>query len=165
MKIFLLLLVLFITSVGASQVVGVYGGKNFLSANYLGIQYVFPSNYPLFLSAKGLYESFNQNRLKYSSYGFAVQVHYALFHSNEPSSNWNVQIGAGPIIQRKQEHWLLPRTSVTSVGAVFGISGELPVSTVFSFSIFSEQRWFLPNTHLSQQFVLGVGLLYKLNLD
>lgn len=165
MKMFLLLLFLNITTAGYSQMVGVYAGKNFLPANYISFQYVFPSNYPVFLSVKGFHENFNQNRLKYTSYGLAVQVHYALFHSDEASSYWKVQLVAGTTIQRQQEHWLLPQTGVTSVGGVLGISGELPVSTAFSFSVFSEQRWFLPNVHFSKQFVLGVGLLYKLNLD
>lgn len=165
MKTLLSILSLFVTYLGSSQEVGVYFGKNLLPANYFAIQYSFPSNYTSFFSVKGFYESSRQFSLQYASYGATFLVNLSFPRSTEPVQTLHFRLGAGSVIRRLREAWLLPQHAHFDVGAVLDVSAHLPVSSVFSFSFFGEQRWFLPKTPIRDQVVLGIGLRYRLNYD
>lgn len=165
MKTLLSILSLFVTNLGASQEVGVYGGKNLLPANQFAIQYSFPSNNTLFFSVKGFYESSRQFSLQYASYGATFLVNYSFSSSSESAQILSFRLGTGSVIQRSRDAWFLPQYSQIDVGVVLHVSAQLPVSSVFSFSLFGEQRWFLPKTPIRDQVVLGVGLLCRINYD
>lgn len=149
-----------------AQAVGVFGGKSLMSADYLAVKYLHPSNYPLQFTAQLFRESSNRNQLRYVSYGAITSLDFSSTQDSFKPSSLSYRLGLGAVILIEKEPWLWnsqkphPQTGFGCIGEVTGV---WTISTAFSLCAFGQQRWLFSPVLGNHQFVFGMGLIYQLN--
>lgn len=149
-----------------SQAIGIFAGRNLFPADYLAIKYFHPSNYPIQLTAQIFLERSKRNSLRYHSYGVIVSLDYASRQETFHNSSLNYRLGLGTILQVEHEPWILngrENLNKPAFGLTGEAAGEWDISSAFSLSAFVQQRWLLKQVLGNRQFLIGVGLIYRLN--
>lgn len=152
----------------SSQAIGVFGGKSLMPAEYMAIQYFYPSNYPLQFTVKLFGESSKRNSLRYASYGAAFGFDYSSTQSLMETSALGYRIMLGALFQRELEPWVQnnrQQQARTGFGCMGEVMGTWHLSSAFILSVFGQQRWIWKPVWGKQELVLGLGLIYQLNTD
>lgn len=152
----------------SSQAIGVFGGKSLMPAEYMAIQYLHPSNYPVQFTVKLFGEGSKRSSLRYASYGVSLGFEYSSTQYTVETTALGYRIMLGALIQREREPWVQnnqQQKARTGFGCIGEVMGIWHLSSSFILSVFGQQRWVWKPVLGKQEFVLGLGLIYQLNTD